>query len=209
MHTPCACQDSGLRVIVLSYGWTTPLHPDPLGATLLRVADVLQHYVGTHAVFWDFCSLMQHSPSPGGPRRTPAEEATFGEGLVASGLLYAHRATIVFRLTTWPCSLLAIWHMAARRLGSAPARHLRLLRARLAALGGSWQLWAAQHSRRGKPGPTGAQPQPRGLELAASQIRRFRDLRPSRPAGYPEQYDLSGGANEAEYEDRGWCAPRR
>jgi len=119
-------QDSGLRVIVLSYGWTTPLHPDPLGATLLRVADVLQHYVGTHAVFWDFCSLMQHSPSPGGPRRTPAEEATFGEGLVASGLLYAHRATIVFRLTTWP-------------------------------------------------------------------------------AGYPEQYDLSGGANEAEYEDRGWC----
>ena len=41
-------QDQGLRVIVLSYGWTTPQHPDPLGATLLRVADVLQHYVGTH-----------------------------------------------------------------------------------------------------------------------------------------------------------------
>ena len=69
---------------------------------------------------------MQHSPSPDGPRRTPAEEAVFSEGLSASGLLYAHQATIVFRLTTWP-------------------------------------------------------------------------------AGYPEQYDLSGGANEAEYEDRGWC----
>ena len=69
---------------------------------------------------------MQHSPLPDGPRRTPAEEAVFSEGLSASGLLYAHRATIVFRLTTWP-------------------------------------------------------------------------------AGYPEQYDLSGGANEAEYEDRGWC----
>ena len=48
MHTPCACQDNGLRIIVLSYGWTTPQHPDPLGATLLRVANVLQHYVGTH-----------------------------------------------------------------------------------------------------------------------------------------------------------------
>ena len=27
-------QDDELRIITLSYGWTTPAHPDPLGATL-------------------------------------------------------------------------------------------------------------------------------------------------------------------------------
>ena len=34
--------ETGLPIIVLSYGWTTPAHPDPLGATLNRVAQVRQ-----------------------------------------------------------------------------------------------------------------------------------------------------------------------
>mmetsp|Transcript_11577 Transcript_11577/g.34010 ORF Transcript_11577/g.34010 Transcript_11577/m.34010 type:complete len:384 (-) Transcript_11577:365-1516(-) len=78
--------------------------PDPLGATMKRVGEVLALYqkYGTHGVFWDFGSLMQHSPLPDGPRRTPEEQALFIEGLSASSLYYAHSETTVFRLTTWP-----------------------------------------------------------------------------------------------------------
>ena len=82
-------EDDELRVIVLSYGWTTPAHPDPLGATLQRVAEVLRHYDGVWAVFWDFASLFQHSPLPGGPRRTEEEQQLFIQGLGASSLCAA------------------------------------------------------------------------------------------------------------------------
>ena len=95
-------QDDELRIITLSYGWTTPAHPDPLGATLQRVAEVLRHYDGVWGVFWDFCSLMQHSPDPNGPRRTAEENKIFLAGLGSSMLYYAHPSTTVFRLTTWP-----------------------------------------------------------------------------------------------------------
>ena len=95
-------QDDELRIITLSYGWTTPAHPDPLGATLQRVAEVLRHYDGVWAVFWDFCSLMQNSPDPTGPKRTAEEGKVFIKGLGASMLYYAHPSTTVFRLTTWP-----------------------------------------------------------------------------------------------------------
>ena len=55
LQAAMAPQDDELRIITLSYGWTTPAHPDPLGATLQRVSEVLRHYDGTWAVFWDFC----------------------------------------------------------------------------------------------------------------------------------------------------------
>ena len=118
-------EDDELRVIVLSYGWTTPSHPDPLGETVQRVAKVLRHYDGTHGVFWDFASLMQHSPLPGGPRRTEEEQRLFIEGLGASslcaaaarpsraaaaGCAVAHRGTLgatgrSTRTRQFPCSL--------------------------------------------------------------------------------------------------------
>ena len=70
-------QDEGLRILVLSYGWMTRSHPDPLGENLQRLAGVFALFsrtLGIHGVFWDFASLMQHSPLPGGPRRTEEEQ---------------------------------------------------------------------------------------------------------------------------------------
>ena len=55
----------------------------------------------------------------------------------------------------------ALQHRQSASLGSAPARLLRLFRARLAALGSS--------ALAGSGRPTGAQPLPRVLELAASK----------------------------------------
>ena len=98
-------QDEGLRILVLSYGWMTRLHPDPLGENLQRLAGVFALYsrtLGIHGVFWDFASLMQHSAEPGGPRRTEEEEKLFQAGLAASSDFYAHPNTTVLRLTTFP-----------------------------------------------------------------------------------------------------------
>ena len=55
--------------------------PPPPGSS---PQEVLRHYDGTHGVFWDWASLMQHSPLPGGPRRTETEQQLFVEGLGAT-----------------------------------------------------------------------------------------------------------------------------
>lgn len=98
-------QDEGLRILVLSYGWMTRSHPDPLGENLQRLAGVFALFsrtLGIHGVFWDFASLMQHSAEPDGPRRTDEEEKLFQAGLAASSDFYAHPNTTVLRLTTFP-----------------------------------------------------------------------------------------------------------
>ena len=99
--------DSGrgaLRVIVLSYPWLQPDHPDPHGQTLQLLARVLKAYVvragGTCGVFIDFCSL--HQKGAGGTERTPAEARLFATALGCLSDWYSHPKTVVLKVSTMP-----------------------------------------------------------------------------------------------------------
>jgi hypothetical protein len=100
--------DSGpgqsLRVVVVSYPWLQPDHPDPRGETLRLLACVLKAYIaqrgGTCGVFLDFCSLMQKGPN--GEERTPAQAKLFGLALGNLSDWYSHPKTTVLKLTKMP-----------------------------------------------------------------------------------------------------------
>jgi len=108
-----------LRIVVLSYAWLTPEHPDPKADTLRRLAPLLEvmlkhtrrhevmfRFVG---VFWDWASLHQHA---GGRlqrqgtalvrRRSEHEDSLFRQALNSLALLYAHPFTYVVKMTTLP-----------------------------------------------------------------------------------------------------------
>ena len=98
-----------LRVLVVSYPWLQPDHPDPRGETLRLLARVLKAYVeeakddwggGTCGVFLDFCSLMQKGPN--GEERSPPEAKLFGLALNNLSDWYSHENTIVLKLTKMP-----------------------------------------------------------------------------------------------------------
>ena len=98
----------GLRVVAISYPWLHPVHPDPRGHWLRKLALVLKAYLDNEArhgtpqvwgVFWDFGSLHQH-PQDG--RRTASEDVLFEEGLSGLETLYGNQHTHVFRLTAMP-----------------------------------------------------------------------------------------------------------
>jgi len=93
-----------LRVVVVSYPWLQPDHPDPRGETLRLLARVLKAYIaeagGTCGVFLDFCSLMQKGPN--GEERTPAQMKLFGLALSNLSDWYSHRKTMVLKLTKMP-----------------------------------------------------------------------------------------------------------
>ena len=88
----------GLRIIVISYPWLQPDHPDPLGRHLARVARVLKAFIddlpgGRWAVLWDFLSLHQHPNFAAGKMRTDHENTLFKEALGSLGDFYAHQVT--------------------------------------------------------------------------------------------------------------------
>ena len=100
-----------LRVVVVSYPWLQPDHPDPRGETLRLLARVLKAYIaelasvyaeegGTCGVFLDFCSLMQKGPN--GEERTPAQMKLFGLALSNLSDWYSHPSTMVLKLTKMP-----------------------------------------------------------------------------------------------------------
>ena len=93
-----------LRVVVVSYPWLQPDHPDPRGDTLWLLACVLRAYIahagGTCGVFLDFCSLMQKGPN--GKERTPAQAKLFGLALSNLSDWYSHSHTLVLKLTKMP-----------------------------------------------------------------------------------------------------------
>ena len=96
-----------LHLIVLSYAWLTPKHPDPRGTTLRLLAKVLSAFIELWGgrkvgVFWDFGSLHQHPDVNAGLLRTPSEQELFTRALSGLGTLYAHRSTWVLRVTTFP-----------------------------------------------------------------------------------------------------------
>ena len=59
---------------VLTYGWLTPGHPDPCGATLAVVRRALEENPHIEGLFWDFASLYQGD-------RSDAEQACFDRAL--------------------------------------------------------------------------------------------------------------------------------
>ena len=93
-----------LRVVVVSYPWLQPDHPDPRGESLRLLACVLKAYIaeegGTCGVFLDFCSLMQKGPN--GEERTPAQMELFGLALSNLSDWYSHHKTMVLKLTKMP-----------------------------------------------------------------------------------------------------------
>ena len=108
------CVRGGLPIVLLSYTWLHPSHPDPQRTTLNLVAFVLEAYLENRGydvndgrrwgVFWDYASLHQHHPD--GTKRSVFEEGLFKHGLQGLGRIYSHPRTTVFRCTrmpdTWP-----------------------------------------------------------------------------------------------------------
>jgi hypothetical protein len=105
-----------LRIVCISYPWLQPDHPDPYNDSMELVNRFLKvlldhvspegyghDYVGyeaTYAVFLDFISLCQKGPN--GEERTPTEAALFKAALDGLSTFYAHRNTIVLKVTTLP-----------------------------------------------------------------------------------------------------------
>ena len=92
-----------LPIVMMSYMWLHPEHPDPHCFTLERLARVLammlpacqKRGVERLGVFWDFCSLHQQ------PRKNEENEL-FGHGLAGLATLYGVQATWVLRMTKKP-----------------------------------------------------------------------------------------------------------
>ena len=91
--------DFSLRIILCSYPWMHPEHPDPKGVTLSILARVLRAYLAkdgkVYGVFWDFGSLHQHP-------RTAAEDVLFKQGLGGLASLFAHEFITVIRFSKLP-----------------------------------------------------------------------------------------------------------
>ena len=111
-----------LRVVVVSYPWLQPDHPDPHGETLQLLARVLRAYLvnthdnGTCGVFLDFCSL--HQKGAAGEARSASEAELFGMALNNLSNWYSHPNTIVLKLTKMPegyCTPVASPLLLARR----------------------------------------------------------------------------------------------
>ena len=79
-----ALRAKGRLVGGLTYGWTTPDHPDVSGMVLAAVRRFLRSELGRHvvAVFWDFASLPQKP-------RSSDEDALFQQALGVMGDVYA------------------------------------------------------------------------------------------------------------------------
>ena len=98
-----------LPVVVLSYPWLEPTHPDSKGHTLRMLASVLKTML-QHApawfprigVFWDYPSLYQHPDPMNNILRSEKEEELFRQALSGLSTLYAHQYTIVLRATRHP-----------------------------------------------------------------------------------------------------------
>lgn len=121
----------GIHIIVLSYMWLHPRHPDPKGTTLKLLArwcqkklesswmsmkvdmagnkDILlpANYISCGniprwGVFWDFASLYQHPDPENGIQRTPQEDKLFRKGLHSLSNLFSHPQTHCFKVTQFP-----------------------------------------------------------------------------------------------------------
>jgi hypothetical protein len=103
-------------VVVLSYGWLSANHPDPLGWHMQTVRRYLLKHVnwnfGNNSVrcqqevcghdigfFWDFASLPQNGPDG---TKSQEDKLVFEVGLSVINLLYGLKRTIVIQLKAMP-----------------------------------------------------------------------------------------------------------
>lgn len=89
-----------LPILVLSYPWLDPEHPDRQGEQLARIVPILERMLPscggdefTVGVLWDYVCLPQ-------PVRSPAEAVRFSCGLQSLTEWYAHPYTHVLLVTT-------------------------------------------------------------------------------------------------------------
>lgn len=99
-------------MVVLSYGWLTPRHPDPTGFYLRQVQSFLKKHISffqryldgsydfpDYGLFWDFGSLPQVGVDG---KRTAEEKAIFDKGLSVINLLYGSDKSYVVQLKRMP-----------------------------------------------------------------------------------------------------------
>jgi len=99
-----------LFLLIVSYGWLSPSHPDPACFHLYRLARLLREFkrhvrrfgVGEVAVVVDFCSLWQSTGEDGQDGRTPTQIEQFHGGLEQFNLMYLHADITAIKLTSVP-----------------------------------------------------------------------------------------------------------
>lgn len=87
-----------LPIVMLSYMWLHPLHPDPKGVTLWQVARMCKYisrFYFFKGIFWDYASLYQ-------PSRTEEQDRLFRQGLDAIAPLFASNSVLCFKITGHP-----------------------------------------------------------------------------------------------------------
>lgn len=102
--------DYGLRIIILSYMWLHPSHPDPKGCALRLLAHMLGVCMKqvrlakckALGVLWDFASLHQHPDPSSGLFRTDQEEKIFQKALSGLPIFFAHPRVFVWKITKHP-----------------------------------------------------------------------------------------------------------
>ena len=85
----------------VSYGWTSPDHPDPDRFHLANLWPVVKTRLwqiqsgglDDAAIFWDFASLYQKAKKPGAVERTDAQKVLFYQGLNAANVWYGPQLT--------------------------------------------------------------------------------------------------------------------
>ena len=104
-----------LPILCVSHCWATAQHPDPLGHTVVALADAIKREQSvavstgrtdapsyklmppTMAIFLDWCSLCQKDVASG--ERTPEEKEAFHVALSSMQAWYAHAKTTTFLMT--------------------------------------------------------------------------------------------------------------
>jgi len=95
-----------LPIIVVSWPWLSPKHPDPSGENVRLIASTLQAFIrnsqeanrpSAYGVLLDYTAIPQGE-------RTSREDQLFESGLSSLGLFYSHPSTIVFKVTSLPLS---------------------------------------------------------------------------------------------------------
>ena len=108
MYSECIAEDSTF-IIVLSYCWASPEHPDPENKLLANVSEFLaylhvsRHFGGNNpiaqelnvrdrevVVFWDWSCLYQKKDGD----ITPQQLESFQRGLLTVNVLYGHVGTL-------------------------------------------------------------------------------------------------------------------
>lgn len=94
------------KIVMVSYGWLTKEHPDPLSFYLPYVQAFLRKHclrTGHCGVFWDYCALPQLGPNQS--EEDDEEDEHFRKcGLRVMHRLYGSRKTMVLQLTQLPLS---------------------------------------------------------------------------------------------------------